>query len=135
MNNCKNHALIAIDTKQLTDDPYLTITPAAIPLKHDVYIYKNTDNKHQTPPGYVQEDICEHVASSIITPVHEIFHKIKQTKHSHSPINNVYGAITKATNVVSVVSLAASPDTKYILEHHPDDDINAFLVNDIIYVI
>lgn len=135
MNTCKDHALIAIDIKQLADEPCLTITPAAIPLKHNVYIYKNADSKHQTPSGYVKEDIYEHVASSIITPVHDIFHKIKQAKHSYSPINNVYGAITKATDVMSVVSLATSPDAKYILEHHPDDDINAFIANDIIYVI
>jgi hypothetical protein len=135
MNTCKDRALIAIDIKQLADDPCLTITPAAIPLKHNVYIYKNADSKHQTPPGYIKEDIYEHVASSIITPVHDIFHKIKQAKHSYSPINNVYGAITKVTDVMSVVSLATSPDTKYILEHPPDDDINAFIANDIIYVI
>ena len=135
MNNCKDHALIAIDTKQLADDPCLMIPPAAIPLKHNVYICKNTDSRHQTPSGYVKEDIYEHIASSIITPVHGIFHKLKQAKHSYSPINNVYGAITKATDVVSVVSLATSPDAKYILEHHPDDDINAFLASDIIYVI
>ena len=136
MNNCKDHALLAIDTKQLNDDPCLTITPAVIPMKHNVFIYNAVDeSKHKTPPGYIKEDNYEHVASSIITPVHDIFHKIKQAKHSYSPINNMYGAITKATDVMSVVSLASSPNTKYFMEHHPDDDITAFLANDIIYVI
>jgi hypothetical protein len=128
--------MIAIDTKQLIETPTLTITPAVIPVKHNVYIYSSTDEEKIRPhTGYIKEDIYEHIASSIITPVNDIFHKIKQAKHSYSPINNVYGAITKATDVMSVVSLTSSPNTRYVLEHHTEDDVNAFLANDIIYVV
>lgn len=136
MNNCKTHAMLAIDIKQLNKNPTIVLTPDMLPIKNNAYIYSTTCSEMVRPHvGYVKDDICEHVASSIMNPIKEVINKVKKIKNSTSPINTIYSAVTKASDVVSISTLSSTPETKYILEHHPNDNITAFISDDFIYFV
>lgn len=141
MKNCEKQAFTIIDIRELNQQPFIKLTPKHYPIKHTAYIYRSDESKVKYDSTYdrrlyIPDEISEHIANIALSPVKSAVSKLKSLGKTASPINTLYTAVSDASNVMNIMSLTTSNSSdKYICEHHVDDDINAFITDDFIYIL
>lgn len=136
MNKCERKAFAVYDLKDFSG---IILYPAETGLSNVVYIHKSSERPHYTSSfikeNYVTDHINEHVANTIIKPVNKMLYKLQSTRESYSPINTLYGAVTDASSLISVIALNNINKGDYVIEHDRRDKINGFTVDERLYII
>lgn len=84
---------------------------------------------------YTKKRINEHIASKINTPIKSIISSVMLLPSSSTPINDIFEAIGKSSDVVTSVDPSSTKETKYKMLTSIRDDVEAFMAGGKIYIV
>ena len=141
LKKAKNYAFAVIPFKDLDDKPFVILSPQDFNLiRYPVYVYKSDNNNIGYESSYekykYRKDVVkEHVSQVLLTPLKSVTGNISNVFKSKTPVNNLYGAATEAMNLVNICSLMSCNESIYTIEHHVEDNISAFVSENLLYII
>lgn len=140
MKRCETTSLLTVDCREVENKKCIVLDNRHYPLTAPAYIYstsaypipyKNSYNYYD----YSKTNISDHVAGKVIKPLKAIVTNVKDCPTSSSPINNLYGAVTDAASIMNILHFITGNDPQFILEHHKNDKLSAFIEDGLLYII